>query len=77
MTKIFNAEMKKTGRALNTDLCPHFAMSRQDLFNVIKVKNLHSFTEIMKVIGVVGSSIGCEICKPAIASILSSLRVHN
>ncbi|KAG6887336.1 Nitrite reductase [NAD(P)H] [Termitomyces sp. T32_za158] len=48
-------------------------MSRQDLFNVIKVKNLRSFTEIMKAIGVNGSPIGCEICKPAVASVLSSL----
>ncbi|KAG6901833.1 hypothetical protein C0995_007404 [Termitomyces sp. Mi166 len=58
VTKIFNAEMKKAGQALNINLCPHFAMSRQDLFNVIKVKNLRSFTEIMKSIGVNGSSIG-------------------
>ncbi|KAG5728415.1 Nitrite reductase [NAD(P)H] [Termitomyces sp. T112] len=73
VTRIFNAEMKKAGRTLNTNLCPHFAMSRQDLFNVVKVKNLCSFTEIMKAIGVNRSSIGCEICKPAVASILSSL----
>ncbi|KAG6892347.1 hypothetical protein C0992_000842, partial [Termitomyces sp. T32_za158] len=42
-------------------------MSRQDLFNVIKVKNLRSFTEIMKAIGVNGSSIGYNehVMKPA------------
>ncbi|KAG6812575.1 hypothetical protein H0H93_013791, partial [Arthromyces matolae] len=73
VTSIFNAEMKKAGKTLNTNLCPHFAMSRTDLFSVIKVKSLRSFPEIMEAIGVNPSSIGCEICKPAIASILSSL----
>ena len=28
-------EMKKAGIAVNNNLCPHFAMSRADLFNVV------------------------------------------
>ncbi|KAG6833876.1 hypothetical protein H0H87_007887 [Tephrocybe sp. NHM501043] len=71
----FNAEMKKAGRALNTNLCPHFAMSRTDLFSVIKVKGLRSFQMVMENVGTNKTSIGCEFCKPAIGSILSSLCV--
>ena len=73
VTKIFNAELKKSGHQLNNNLCPHFAMSRADLFSVVKVKRLKDFFEIMSTCGVKEDALGCEICKPAIGSILSSL----
>ncbi|RXW14988.1 hypothetical protein EST38_g10867 [Candolleomyces aberdarensis] len=73
VTSLFNAEMKKAGRKLNTSLCPHFNMSRTDLFNIIKVKQLRTLPEVMEAVGVDKDSIGCETCKPAIGSILSSL----
>ncbi|GAA98797.1 uncharacterized protein L969DRAFT_50632 [Mixia osmundae IAM 14324] len=73
ITGIFNAEMKKAGVEANTDLCPHFAMSRQDLFMTVKVKELKTLQEIMTTLGNEPESIGCEICKPAIGSILSSI----
>ncbi|KAJ6631137.1 NADPH nitrite reductase [Mycena sp. CBHHK59/15] len=73
VTSIFNAEMKKAGHELSNHLCPHFAMSRADLFTVVRVKKLRDLTEIMRDSGVNKDSIGCEICKPVIGSILSSL----
>ncbi|KAF7350461.1 NAD(P)H nitrite reductase [Mycena venus] len=73
VTRIFNAEMRKAGHKINNNLCPHFAMSRADLFAVVRVKKLRDFTEIMNASGVDKDSLGCEICKPAIGSILSSL----
>jgi hypothetical protein len=36
VTNIFKAEMKKAGKATNNNICAHFAMSRADLFNVVK-----------------------------------------
>ncbi|KAG1862042.1 hypothetical protein DFJ58DRAFT_715324 [Suillus subalutaceus] len=72
-TNIFKAEMKKTGHAVSNHLCPHFGMSRQELFSVVKIRKLKTFPEIMEVAGVKKDSLGCEICKPAIGSILSSL----
>lgn len=47
-------------------------MSRQDILHVIKIKKLRDFRTIMDTIGLGNNSQGCEICKPAIASILSS-----
>lgn len=44
-----------------------------DLFAVVKIKKLKDFNSIMEVVGVGHFAQGCEICKPAIASILSSL----
>uniref|UniRef100_Q9UVH8 Nitrite reductase [NAD(P)H] n=1 Tax=Hebeloma cylindrosporum TaxID=76867 RepID=Q9UVH8_HEBCY len=73
VTNIFNAEMKRAGYVLNTNICPHFAMARVDLFNVIKVRKLRTFGEVMTTVGIDKNAIGCEICKPAIGSILSSL----
>lgn len=40
---------------------------------MIKIKKLKDFNSIMAIVGVGRDSQGCEICKPAIASILSTL----
>ncbi|KAF5354806.1 hypothetical protein D9756_005269 [Leucocoprinus leucothites] len=73
VTTLFNTEMKKAGHTLNNHLCSHFAMSRADLFSIIKVKKLRTFQEVATQVGVSKNAIGCEICRPAIGSILSSL----
>ncbi|KAF8587207.1 nitrite reductase [Ramaria rubella] len=73
VTNIFNAEMKNAGKALNNNLCRHFAMSRSDLFNVVRIKKLQTLSEIMAMCGNNKNAVGCEICKPTIGSILSSL----
>ncbi|KIJ61882.1 hypothetical protein HYDPIDRAFT_176844 [Hydnomerulius pinastri MD-312] len=73
VTNIFKAEMKKAGHAVSNNLCPHFAMTRQELFTVIKIRNLRSFPQVMESAGVKRDSVGCELCKPTVGSILSSL----
>ncbi|KAH9891345.1 nitrite reductase [Cubamyces lactineus] len=73
VTNIVKAELKKAGVAVSNHLCPHFALFRADLFNVVKVKKLKTMPDIMKAVGTNPSAIGCEICKPAVGSILSSL----
>jgi nitrite reductase (NAD(P)H) len=65
--------MKKSGHEVKNHLCPHFSMSRAELFSVIKIKKLKTFTDVMKDSGTNLDALGCEICKPAIGSILSSL----
>ncbi|KAF3904850.1 hypothetical protein ABW20_dc0105846 [Dactylellina cionopaga] len=73
VTTIFNATMKSMGAEISNHLCPHFAYSRADLFNIISVKKLQSFPEVMEQYGKDSQSIGCEVCKPTIGSILASL----
>lgn len=63
ITNIFKAEMAKAGVAVSNNICSHFAMSRQDLFNVVKVKKYTTFNEIMENCGVRATALGCEICK--------------
>ncbi|GAA5999895.1 hypothetical protein JCM10207_005960 [Rhodosporidiobolus poonsookiae] len=73
VTGIFKSAMKKAGVAVNNNLCFHFKMSRADLFQVVKVKRLKDARSIMRAAGTDPNSVGCEICKPAMASILASL----
>jgi nitrite reductase (NAD(P)H) len=70
---IFNKTMASLGQEVKNHLCPHFEYSRADLFNIVMVKQLQSFEEIMKQCGTEPDSLGCEACKPAVGSIISSL----
>ena len=51
-------------------LCEHFGMSRADLFEIVRVTGIRSFTELVERHG---AGRGCDICKPVVASILASL----
>lgn len=70
LTDLFKAELKKAGKVVTNNLCEHFPLSRTELFAVIKVKQLKTFDAVLKDCG---KGYGCEVCKPAVASILASL----
>jgi nitrite reductase (NADH) large subunit len=70
VTDLLHAEMQAAGRSVSHHLCEHFAYSRTELFAIIKAKQLKTFDEI---IAQYGQGYGCEICKPAITSILAAL----
>jgi NAD(P)H-nitrite reductase large subunit len=55
-------------------MCTHFKYSRTELFTIGRAKKLTTFEGFIKETGVNPSSdAGCEVCKPAIASILAGL----
>ena len=62
--------MKAQGKYVRNVLCEHFNYSRQELYDLIKLKNLKSFDEVLDTLG---QGDGCELCKPPVASILASL----
>lgn len=68
--QVLDSELLKLGHAVNNDLCEHFAYTRRELFDIIRSTNTRTFREIIKSHG---TGYGCEVCKPAIASILASL----
>ncbi|WP_193598924.1 nitrite reductase large subunit NirB [Microbacterium sp. YJN-G] len=70
VSKIVGKELAKTGRTASTALCEHFEMSRRQLFDAVRVSGLTTFSAI---IGRFGRGRGCDICKPALASILAVL----
>jgi nitrite reductase (NADH) large subunit len=49
-------------------VCEHFKMTRQELCHSIMVKQLPDFKSVITELG---TGMGCEICKPAVASILA------
>lgn len=67
---IITATMKAQGRYIRNVICEHFAYSRQEMIDLVKIKSLRSFDEVLDHYG---DGEGCEICKPVIASILASL----
>lgn len=68
--QVLDNELSKLGIEINNNLCSHFKYSRAELFDVIRVKKIKNFNLL---INEYGQGIGCEICKPAVASILASL----
>ncbi|KIW25753.1 nitrite reductase [NAD(P)H], large subunit [Cladophialophora immunda] len=70
---IFNKTMKEMGQEVLNHLCPHFKYSRADLYNIVYVKKLKDFGAVMRDSGTDPNSLGCEVCKPAVASILSGM----
>jgi nitrite reductase (NADH) large subunit len=69
LTQVLKAELASRGVAVNNNLCEHFHYSRQQLFHLIRVGRLETFGDVLSKHG---KGLGCDICKPAIASILAS-----
>ena len=74
VTDLFNAEMAAAGVTVTNHLCEHFPYSRTEMFALIKAKEVKTFDDA---IAQYGTGYGCEICKPAIASILAALWNDN
>ena len=69
VTQLLNAELEARGIEINTDLCEHFPHTRQELYHLVRVESIKSFDAL---IAAHGRSRGCDICKPAVASILAA-----
>jgi nitrite reductase (NADH) large subunit len=70
VTQLLNDELQRAGVEVANHLCEHFAYSRQELFDLVRVHRIGTFAELL---ARYGTGRGCEICKPAVASILASL----
>ncbi|AUX37953.1 MULTISPECIES: nitrite reductase large subunit NirB [Sorangium] len=69
ITDILKKELKKAGVAVTNYICEHFNYSRQELYHLVRVHAIKTFDDL---IARHGKGNGCEICKPAVASILAS-----
>jgi nitrite reductase (NADH) large subunit len=54
----------------STALCEHFGQKRADLFEILASTGIRTFSEL---VGRYGTGRGCDVCKPAVASMLASL----
>ncbi|GAA3221839.1 nitrite reductase large subunit NirB [Pseudonocardia petroleophila] len=66
-----------SGVQVSKALCEHFAFSRAELFEIVASTGIRTFSGL---VDEHGTGRGCDICKPAVASILASLgtgHVHD
>ncbi|MFT7774637.1 nitrite reductase large subunit NirB [Roseateles sp.] len=69
VTQVMKLEMSKRGLAVSNHLCEHFQQSRQELYHLIRVGGIKTFSDLLVKHG---KGLGCDICKPAVASIFAS-----
>ncbi|WP_328186394.1 nitrite reductase large subunit NirB [Marinobacter sp. OP 3.4] len=69
LKNVVDSELEKRGVEVSKDICEHFPYSRQDLFNIVKVNGIRTFRTLIEQHG---RGHGCDICKPAVASILAT-----
>ena len=71
---ILAQELTKLGGTVSNNLCEHFHLSRQELMLKLRLEeDLTSIDSFDKILAKYGHGDGCEICKPAVASMLASL----
>jgi nitrite reductase (NADH) large subunit len=67
--QLLKLELKRAGVTVTNYLCEHFPFSRQELWHLVRVHSIRSFDDLLERHG---KGQGCEVCKPAVASILAS-----
>ncbi|GAA0584173.1 nitrite reductase large subunit NirB [Halomonas salifodinae] len=81
LKSVVEHELESRGVEVDRSLCEHFAHTRQELYDIVRVEGIKTFSELMETHGNpethrLGSPsaprLGCDICKPAVASILAS-----
>nr|WP_163500413.1 nitrite reductase large subunit NirB [Halomonas socia] len=77
LKSVVDHELTARGVEVDQSICEHFAHTRQELYDIVRVESIKTFGELIEKHGHgLGSSsapgLGCDICKPAVASILAS-----
>ncbi|PSV43393.1 nitrite reductase large subunit NirB [Photobacterium indicum] len=67
--QVLDAELASLGFEVKNDICEHFAYSRKELADIIRIKEIKTFDELLTSHG---EGLGCEVCKPTVGSILAS-----
>ncbi|WP_108444934.1 nitrite reductase large subunit NirB [Halomonas denitrificans] len=75
LKNVVDHELEARGVEVDQSICEHFSHTRQELFDIVRVEGIKTFGELIGKHGQ-GSAdspgLGCDICKPAVASILAS-----
>jgi nitrite reductase (NADH) large subunit len=70
LKNLLDDELLARGVTVDKSICEHFPHTRQELYHLVMMGEIRSFDELLQKHG---SGRGCEICKPAVASILAAL----
>ncbi len=74
VAELLKTELQAAGAKVDNRLCEHFAHSRQELYQIAMIRGIKTFGDL---IASHGGGQGCEVCKPAVASILAALWNEN
>ncbi|MFC3689446.1 nitrite reductase large subunit NirB [Aquipuribacter hungaricus] len=58
------------GVEVDRSLCEHFALTRRELYDLVRLSGHTTFTQVVTAHG---TGRGCDICKPTVANILATL----
>ncbi|WP_218310083.1 nitrite reductase large subunit NirB [Alteromonas antoniana] len=70
LKNVVDSELEKRGVEVSKAICEHFNYTRQELYHLIQVEEIHTFDELLVKHG---TGMGCDICKPAAASVFASV----
>ncbi|MYX45073.1 nitrite reductase large subunit, partial [Streptomyces sp. SID89] len=75
LTQLVDAELAAGGIEVDQGLCGCFARTREELYEIVLALRIASYRELLDRYGreEARGGEGCEICKPAVASVIASL----
>jgi len=70
LNDLLTETLKKQGKSVKKVLCEHFDYSRQEMYHLIQTSGIKDYNGLLKQFG---KGCGCEVCKPAVASMLATI----
>lgn len=70
LSDLLTETLKKQGKTVKKVLCEHFDYARQEMYHLIQTSGTRTYDEVLSKFG---KGCGCEVCKPAVASMLASI----
>ncbi len=71
---LVNETLKSLGKEVKETICEHFSFNRQELYDLIKINKVKDYEEALNLFG---EGHGCEVCKPALASIFATITMET
>ncbi|MCH4552874.1 nitrite reductase large subunit NirB [Aestuariibaculum lutulentum] len=71
---LVNETLKSLGKEVKEVICEHFSFNRQELYDLVKVNQVKDYDEALNLFG---DGDGCEVCKPALASIFATITMET
>ncbi|GAA1154818.1 nitrite reductase (NADH) large subunit [Kitasatospora gansuensis] len=72
LSTIVTDELEASGVEVDKGLCPCFAHTRAELYEIVRVKRIATHRQLLAEHGRLAGE-GCEVCKPTVGSIIASL----
>ncbi|WP_435848506.1 nitrite reductase large subunit NirB [Streptomyces javensis] len=75
LTSLVNDELEASGVSVDKGLCGCFAYTRAELYEIVRTLRITTYAQLLDSHGRAEAreGDGCEVCKPAVASIIASL----